>query len=1308
MNNNNAQYGVPPLAASHLRVQTIPTFPLSSPIKEEIYTPFESPGSSQLAAPDKDNPFTSPEDYFTHGKTCSETDNATQFESQTEDKQKLLGETAQAPRPSRWDSIRRGRTIMKRNPKEAATNKKTRPGLNLVTNFSNDTPKYRRDAVSKRRQSAGRGFIDLNDLRLLSKGTTETARPVQANRLLAERRLSSAKGYEELKDNNVGEPSNGPQASHYVRKMKKSPLDALRAASPSKMQDLSPSDRPIMIGLSVPYNDAGGHGKSKKHGDDSSTPIKNNIGSPNSQKSPNNTTPITPTIIITPAREDNPWDSFSTGSPEARRARPASSVYSQATPRVKDGRPPSVIPPVPAIPASHSFTKTGAGDVFVVDQVPTTPARRNRALSAGTLFEDDSPVCTRTGGRPRSMSDESRLQAGIANRYSIDTIATRPRSQGWWNLLLSPLLSRSNTMASKMSFRSPQDETPPALPPVPFAVSQSLQVDSNRRYGEKHVEEEVSFFSPDTPYSAEEKESLWASAAGTVGKPQVACEGSASEWDDVDADDCSQLSSRQSRDKTSHTSTVSAQTIPFMISSPTSAGYTQEHFQQSVHDYFTNKQSPPPIPSTSPHTHTQAVFSRKYIAAFPPVPGENVQVENQNPNNPFFQRFVDSVRSGAESRERSNSDSTVIEDEPDISPNVRQATATPLLRAAAIGPFQAGPTAPLPPIPRRESPLQKPSNSSPTMSVGNSSTQPPPYSPPKKITGSRRYRAILPSDLHPQPQSPGPLSPETQTSQMASRGGGILLGSIQQPQPPAATYSARNDPIQRGVLPPRLPNNPVHLSDVQRPVDIRANNESRRQRLEREDRVARKVGGLWRGRGCLSNRGCFGRSGREGRKRRRWYVCIAAILIAIVIVSVVLAVTLTRKSEDTPESRWLNLTGYPPMPTGVSTIAGPNAAVANSGCIRPSTMWSCALPKENHDANKPFDPDQPNFRIQINFRNGTFAHSTVPSNQAAQKRSVSTFLGKSSASPKALDSRQSLRKRNGGFSPIPAPPSIEEQAFLGNTTDGVTAPFAGEDTPFFATFLSPEPIKISTRQRRADTPPPQAEATDGDDLRDAIPNPAHSPDGTAAPASLLPLPIAQPVRLYDRGLPTEHYGFYTYYDRSIFLKADRPLNNDSILSVIPDDQNGGSTRSAARVRCTWTQTRFLVQIWTQPGRNGMGLIPSPTSSSSASPPESSTATLHPSGTNFTRPGSFPYPITVVLDRHGGDPKAKMVYCYGLNLEQRYIVSSKQLQVEDRGFGGQLVKPGTLLGGGSGSSSSGGFDGGNGGCRCEWRNWLAVG
>ncbi len=51
--------------------------------------------------------------------------------------------------------------------------------------------------------------------------------------------------------------------------------------------------------------------------------------------------------------------------------------------------------------------------------------------------------------------------------------------------------------------------------------------------------------------------------------------------------------------------------------------------------------------------------------------------------------------------------------------------------------------------------------------------------------------------------------------------------------------------------------------------------ERRRRRHEKEDAVARKVGGFWRGRGCIPASGCYGRPGREGRKRRR--ICLGVI-----------------------------------------------------------------------------------------------------------------------------------------------------------------------------------------------------------------------------------------------------------------------------------------------------------------------------------------------------------------------------------------------------------------------------------------------
>lgn len=117
-----------------------------------------------------------------------------------------------------------------------------------------------------------------------------------------------------------------------------------------------------------------------------------------------------------------------------------------------------------------------------------------------------------------------------------------------------------------------------------------------------------------------------------------------------------------------------------------------------------------------------------------------------------------------------------------------------------------------------------------------------------------------------------------------------------------------------------------------------------------------------------------------------------------------------------------------------------------------------------------------------------------------------------------------------------------------------------------------------------------------------------------------------------------------------------------------------------------------------------------TSTSTSSPTSSSSAT------DFTRPGSFPYPISITVDRHGGAEKKKLVYCYGVESDQHYNITDRKLQLEDRGFGGSLVNPASGIfdnldgsdGSGSSSNSSvfGGVDGGTGGCVCRWTNWIA--
>ncbi|KAH7057448.1 hypothetical protein B0J12DRAFT_568036 [Macrophomina phaseolina] len=447
------------------------------------------------------------------------------------------------------------------------------------------------------------------------------------------------------------------------------------------------------------------------------------------------------------------------------------------------------------------------------------------------------------------------------------------------------------------------------------------------------------------------------------------------------------------------------------------------------------------------------------------------------------------------------------------------------------------------------------------------------------------------------------------------------------------------------------------------------------------------------------------------KKKRRcccWCCCIFFLILLIIMAALLGTLLPRRKSNDdggsssggvstspdgspsatnvpdTP-SVWLNLTGFPPIPTGVATVAEPDNSYEESGCVSPETMWSCAVPKEQQQDLEPNEPNQPNFKFQIAFVNGTISNTTAlqptKTKRSIQERRWLNFL----------------RTRDEP-TPSPSPPSQEDQAFLGNTTDGNSRPFAGEDTPFFISFLNGEHVSSKRFVKRQDS-------TNGS-IADIIPAPDVAADGTAAAANLLTFPANQQLKLYNRGAADEHYGFYTYYDRSIFLKNNIAVNSTD-TGEVQADQNGGSTKDAAKVRCTWRQTRFLVQIWTN-SEDSKALLPTSTSSGSASSTSSGASSTASSATNFNRPGSFPYPVTITLDRHGGNITEKMIYCYGMDDDGRIVDDSAKLQLENRDFGGTLVNPAqgpfgdvnvTLAEGGPG-----GIDGGTGGCGCKWRNW----
>lgn len=511
--------------------------------------------------------------------------------------------------------------------------------------------------------------------------------------------------------------------------------------------------------------------------------------------------------------------------------------------------------------------------------------------------------------------------------------------------------------------------------------------------------------------------------------------------------------------------------------------------------------------------------------------------------------------------------------------------------------------------------------------------------------------------------------------------------------------------------------------------------ERKRRRHEKEEAVARRIGGFWRGRGCIPEGGCYGRSGREGRKRRRICLAICGIVLAGLIVMIVLIVVLTRRApapEALEENIWLNLTNFPPIPTGVLTVAGTDNTQAVTGCVQPPTMWSCALPKEQHQAARaaglPYAPNQPSLIFQIQFDNNTrqlwnFVGEpphpapvpparpipTVTSRAALTQVApgLATLLPRSGDGEKdaGLEKRQQ-QQFDPGFVPTPPPPSFQEIWFLGNTTDGIVSDIkAGEPTPFYISLLADvnSTVGPNVLSRRQATPSPQPSPlntsapnlTPSVNLSSLLPPEELNPDGTGAPARFMPRPLAQqPLRLYDRGLPTEHYGFYAYFNRTIYLRSVTPLVNPlnpeaPPLDPVPADLDGGAPQTEARFVVTWAETRFKVSIWTRmsnttrllgngtrPGRDGTTL--------------------------FAQPGTMPYPVTITTDQHGGNPARKRVYHFSVDERQRIHRGDAKLIENNLAFGGTLVN--NKVGG---DPTQGGFDGGTGGCKCEWVNFKVV-
>ncbi|KAJ8120616.1 hypothetical protein O1611_g10322 [Lasiodiplodia mahajangana] len=314
-----------------------------------------------------------------------------------------------------------------------------------------------------------------------------------------------------------------------------------------------------------------------------------------------------------------------------------------------------------------------------------------------------------------------------------------------------------------------------------------------------------------------------------------------------------------------------------------------------------------------------------------------------------------------------------------------------------------------------ESRDQVPSEKARSLSDAPSVDAPPPYEYPKPHVDAK----IAVSQTYVNPQripSPGPVTPGLRGAMGPE--GGINLAEI--PLTPSGVH-----PVPNAALPDRAVGSYKtgdHFLDARGKAN---KTERQRRRHEKEDVVARRIGGFWRGRGCIPEEGCFGRSGREGRKRRRICLGVLGGVIAAIILIIVLVVVLTKramspavghgsspgKSHPSGPKFWLNVTGFPPMPTGVLTVAGPQNPVAVSGCFTddtPSTAWSCALPKEDQDSVDPYKPNQPEFIFQVQFDNNTRALWKLADKAGDSKNDPDEYVF------------------DDGFKPDPAPPSLRE------------------------------------------------------------------------------------------------------------------------------------------------------------------------------------------------------------------------------------------------------------------------------------------
>ncbi|KAK5127203.1 hypothetical protein LTR85_008565 [Meristemomyces frigidus] len=1108
---------------------------------------------------------------------------------------------------------------------------KSKPGLAVDTSFSRHKGQAPRQVFPYESRTQELSFVGLNEAQAALKTKKGGLKQQLENRLpirpTTQRSISDDPQQGGPRGNGLSRPSilrgqtsvatpHGPsdaaQPSHTVQPLHKR-IRGLRPPPLTIINDVSPSDRAITIGLSIPSTSIPDH-DTFPH-------------SPGRHPLQHVEEVQTPTIVISPARED--FNGL-LESPEQMKAtsgyRPPSSVYSRYTncaPRQADH---GYTPPVPPLP------------LFVNQQAPRQ--------STVTVFEEDSEAHLQPRN-PRRLTSQSELP-------------TPRRSRGWWNLVTSPFSASSKSSAA--FWRSPpllEDENDQARI---LDDSSDMGVTGHHAgiiFTKRSTDDDElrTALPPDTrserppmPLRSDTAPAALDASNTPVNIYRIPSRGLAAAYYDesrhfpsVVVDDVSVAGDARELEDWSPSHSVAHPEHDRHL--PTNGGDEEESssgsIERTVHDELGKSGAEAEViePAAPNTVSDEAPFEGPHQAA-----AENPQHGAER--NLFSTPREDELKDGTPPRpalnDRSNTQATMMSAFSPLS-------ATPILEEARTARFMG----------------------------------------PISENGELRKVELTPArNLSPSPHLSPPaaeLTPATAATRAV----------VEEQQTRPMEYMSEKAPY-RPALHSR--------SDSSASFGLGISDAGSEKELFPAPKPLRERTRLGTDRfGQLTIRGVDDdRPSVPWYKRFFWLLTsLGALLLVLLVVLLVVLVPDQTHTDMAIQAEWLNLTGFPALPTGVATVIQPNTVKAVSGCVSPRALWSCDVPASQQDSTQSGSSKQPNFRLEIRFRNGTLAKNET---QLARRSAGAA------ANAGALVRREAWSSSL--FTASPHAPSTSDQAFLGQYTDNVRAPYNGEETPFYISLLNASTLvaAASKLDKRQSDPYPYPTTTVSNTSTTSsnastvsaasIPRPALREDGQPAEAESYPLTEAQPLRLYNRGLDEEHYGFYTYFDRSLYVSNASTTTSSS--SLLDNTATGNVPLQDASAVCTWSQTRLHVQIWTR--KQDVASLSDPI-------PLSGLRAVNSTANDMETPGSFPYRVTITLDRHGGHSKKKGVYCYGLD-EQHHVTENVKIWVdENRGFGGELINAAVVPDSNSTTSSTkrseekyGGVDGGSGGCTCQWQNW----